>query len=48
MLSHRGAQGPGRFGPGAQTFVWKHVAAEAAEAANAYEISESPGPESTQ
>ena len=33
MLPHRGALGPGVFGPRAQTSVWKHFAAEAAEAA---------------
>ena len=41
--------GPGGFGPRAQTSVWKHFTAEAAEAAktqaNAYEISESLRPE---
>ena len=33
LLTHRGALGPGVFGPRAQTSVWKHFAAEAAEAA---------------
>ena len=35
MLPHRGALGPGVFGPRAQTSVWNRFAAEAAEAAEA-------------
>ena len=45
-LFHTGIPGPWRvWALGPDLYAWKHFAAEAAEAANAYEICESLGPE---